>query len=142
MLAKPGAAAELLASLTAVGDQAAHKAEVDKFFRACNARANSDAKGLMADVTARASHIRNHFRELRIAEFSETMTHDKLPDADSGGVWLGPGPGWPGHRVRAQRPHIFRDAGRGTTFARSGACENRPNIDVRSGSASIAEPSP
>jgi hypothetical protein len=74
---------KLAANLAAVGDAAAHKAEVDKYLTACKAR---DKKAFLTDVFTFVAHQRRAARanvansRQGIIEFSETMVTDDIPD--------------------------------------------------------------
>jgi hypothetical protein len=71
------AAVQLLANLNAVGDQAAHQADVDAFFVACKARPK---KELLTDVMTWVSQLRKNARSTSgIIEFDSTMPSDNLP---------------------------------------------------------------
>ena len=86
---KPGAAAELLKSLGSKADAAAHTAAAQAFMKACAAR---PAKDMIADIVARASHLRNIVKTVHstgggqagqgIIEFPETLPVDNLPDSE------------------------------------------------------------
>ncbi|HSO40727.1 MAG TPA: hypothetical protein VLT33_49715 [Labilithrix sp.] len=90
---KPGAAAELLKSVSDTKDLKAHADAVKKFADACNARNTSDPKKLTADVLAVASHLRAAMRRTKanlsnnassiqpgqgVIEFAETLPVDGL----------------------------------------------------------------
>jgi hypothetical protein len=84
----PGAA-QLLANLSLLNDQDAHRKDTDAFLAACRARPKKD---LLADTLVYASHLRNALRAHRategagkgqgIIEFPETLPVDQLPDSD------------------------------------------------------------
>ncbi len=76
---------QLAANLAAVGDAAAHTADVAKFMTACKAR---DKKAFLTDVFAFTAHQRRAARanvansRQGIIEFSETMVLDDIADTN------------------------------------------------------------